>query len=192
LGWDEVVLFLRTVVGKGWEFLSTKGLARWIVFVFALLVLFLMMGFSLFRTPAYEVVYSSRWIAMPAEQGRTAVFCTLEVANAGRKPQDDVKIHFAKAALDHAVLRPIAKNFGVVDRAVTLHTSGLRTTLELGRLEPAKRVTVNLFLSYTAFESAPVWDQAFKGIELTHGKARVGDPELTAAGRSRLADFLPF
>ena len=167
---------------------------RWIVIVLALFVL-LLTGLSLFHTPAYEVVYSSRWAVMPSEKGRTVVFCVLEIGNTGRRPQEDVKIHFTKTAMNHAILQPTAKNFGFSDRPVKVGTSGLRTTLALGRLEPGKRVTVNVLLSYSAFESAPAWDAAFRGIEPTRGKVKVGDPGLTAAGRGPVtvfANYLPF
>jgi len=162
--------------------------------VLVLLVL-LFTGISLFHTPAYEVVYSYRWIVMPAGDGRNTVFCALDVGNTGRKPQEDVKIHFLRLVLNHAVIPPTAKNFDVVERAITISQAGMRTTLSLGRLEPGKRVTVSILLMYSSGALPPAWETAFRGVEPSRGKAKVGDPGLTAAGRgvfTVFTDFLPF
>ena len=172
-------LFLRILETRpGWV------LARWAGIGLGLLVL-TVGGFYFFRPAACDVVYSSRWVIVPASQGRTAAYCTLEIGNAGENAQEDVKIHFLKSALDHAILRPLAKDGGVVERPISIRTSGLRATLALGRLEPGALVTVNLILNYTAFETPPAWEVAFRGIEPARGKARIGDPG-AAAGRGSL------
>jgi len=134
----------------------------------------------LVQPPAYDIVYSSRWIPMPANQGRTATYCTLAIGNAGRKPQDDVEIHFLKSAMDHALLRPLAKDARGLEWPLAIRTRGPRTTLALGRLEPGACVTVTMILNYTALETPPAWETAFRGIEPARGKARIGDPATAA------------
>jgi len=175
------MFLLRSMFLKIWETRPGWGLALWAGIGLALLGLVLG-GFTLLQPPAYDVVYSSRWLVVPASRGRAAVYCTLEIGNAGRTPQDDVKIHFLKLAMDHAFLRPRAKDAGILERPLDIRTRGMRTTLALGRLEPGGRVTVNLILNYTAFETPPAWEVAFRGIEPARGKARIGDPG-AAAGR---------
>ena len=175
------MFLLRSMFLKIREMRPGWGLALWAGIGLALLALPLGC-FYLFQPPAYDIVYSSRWVVVPANQGRAAAYCTLEVGNAGRKPQDNVKIHFRKSALDHALLRPLAKDARGWERPLDIRTSGLRSTLALGRLEPGARVTVNLILNYTAFEAPPAWEVVFRGMEPARGKARIGDPA-AAAGR---------
>lgn len=169
------MFFLRSLFLKVREVRPGWGLALWAGIGLVLLGL-VAGGVYLAKPPAYDVVYLSRWIVVPANQGRTATYCTVEVGNAGRKPQADVKIHFLKSALDHALLRPLARDSGGRERPLDIRTSGLSTTLSLGRVEPGARVTVNMILNYTALEAAPAWEAAFRGIEPARGKARVGDP----------------
>ena len=188
------MLILRTVLWKIRQWLPDWGPVRWTVLVLAVLVL-LLTGISLFRTPAYEITYSSRWMAMPAGDGRNAVMCTIEVGNTGRMPQENVRIHFLRSVLDHAVVPPSARNFGVTDRPLNVSRAGARATLELGPLDPEKRVTVSAIFIYMAADSVPPWHAAFRGMEPARGKAQIGDPGLTAAGRgvfSAFVNWLPF
>ena len=188
------MFFLNEFFWKARKVGSSWGPAQWTAFTLALLALTLI-GLCLHHTPRYEVVYSSRWVAMPADKGRTSVLCTVEVGNTGRRPQDNVKIHFAKTAIDHVILQPTVKSFGVIDRPFWIRTSGMRTTISLGRLDPEKRVTVSFLLSYTAFENTPTWSSAFKGVEPARGKSKIGDPGLIMTNRgffAGFAQFLPF
>jgi hypothetical protein len=152
-------------------------------------------GISLFHTPRAEVLYAPRCMQIATKDGAMLSIVTVEVGNTGRRPQEDVKLRFLKTAMDRAMLPPDAQNFGVSDRPISISREGTTTILALGALEPEKRVTVRLLLRYRAGETPHTWEQLFLGIEPAAGKARKGDPAMTAVGRAwftLFTDWLPF
>jgi len=177
------------------RWLPEWGPVRWTAVVLALLVL-VFTGVSLFSRPAHEVLYTGTChVTRMAETQRLLAFYIVEVGNTGTEPQERVNLCFLKSAMDRKIFDVSARNFGVSAREIGIREEGDTTVIELGRLEPEKRVRLTFSLVYPAGSGAEGWDTIFKGIELSAGRAKEGDPGMTMVGRAWFTIFgrlLPF
>jgi len=83
----------------------------------------------------------------------------------------------------------------VSDRPVSISTNQDLTIVDLGTLEPEKRVKVTFTLLYPQGIEPEPWEALFVDIALHAGKARRGDPGMTMVGRAWFTLFgrlLPF
>lgn len=107
----------------------------------------------------------------------------LNIGNTGYKTLQNVRLTLGSAPLSHALLPPKVRNFGKVPRDSHLSVSGSESMLELGDLEPGKRVELSLLLKYDKREQAPDWSQILLRVESAQGQAQAGHPEVVTFGR---------
>ncbi|OGV60269.1 MAG: hypothetical protein A2283_08910 [Lentisphaerae bacterium RIFOXYA12_FULL_48_11] len=177
------------------EIFLSLGPVGWIAVFLAAFVL-LMSGISLFDTPAYEILYSPMRMEMKAnEKGELSVFYSIETGNTGTKTQEYVKMRFSRSAMDHVLVQPYARNFGVTPRSILMTNERTTIIIDLGTLESEKRVKLSFMLSYPKGQVPHKWDDLFLGAVPAKGKAKCGDPGMTLVGRAWFSLFgrwLPF
>jgi hypothetical protein len=153
-------------------------------------------GVSVFYTPSFEVMYSHTRMALKEdEKGAKAVTYSIEVGNTGIKVQDNVRLRFARQAMDRAILKPSASNYGVTPRPIAVSNDQFSTTIDIGRLESERRVKLFFILSYPKGQEPHTWDTMFLGVEPSKGHAKYGDPGMAMVGRAWFSLFgrwLPF
>ncbi|MDD4872856.1 MAG: hypothetical protein PHR77_20070, partial [Kiritimatiellae bacterium] len=153
-------------------------------------------GVSVFHTPSGEVMYSKTRMAYKEdEKGAKMVTYSIEVGNTGTKVQENVRLRFVRQAMDRAILKPSASNFGVTPRPIAVSNDQSSTTIDLGKLEPEKRVRIYFILLYPKGQEPHTWEDMFLGVEPEKGHAKYGDPGMTMVGRAWFSLFgrwLPF
>ena len=177
------------------ECLPKWGPVGWTAVAIAALVL-IFTGVSLFYTPSNEVMYSYTRLGLPnTESGGCYLSYSIEVGNTGTKPQDSVRLVFSRQAMNHTVIGPEARDYGVSARRITVSSDETAMTIELGMLEPEKRVRVTFLLSYQKGKQPHTWEETFIRVDPAKGKAKYGDPGMTMVGRAWFGLFgrwLPF
>lgn len=147
------------------------------------LFFFIFYGVSIFLTPSYEVMYTHRLLPVtPIKQGEMHIHI-LELGNTGRNSQEKVDILLASSIMAFEAIPLAVRNFGKVDRNISISDNGNITRIALGALEPEKRVELRLCLFFENANEVHEWDDFFKGIEIEQGKTVAGDPKWTTLGR---------
>lgn len=187
---SELELSLRERVVA---FIEERGPVRTLLLVFALLLL-ATTGVSIMSTPKHEVVYGRGEIPVPGVTNGAMAIYTLEVGNTGRLVQSNVTVMLHAAPLQHAVLQPEFRTFGVSPRAVTTNRVDGVVGYGLGRLEPGDRVKMTVLISRP---SGPYYtkDEVLAGVKPEQGEAKKGDPASTQFARfvfKVFGDILPF
>lgn len=133
--------------------------------------------------PDYEVVYDAQPPLLVCATDRCYATYHLEIGNTGGEPQVQVRIRLDAAALDDAVLKPVASAFGVrrLPLAVT-DADGVRT-LGVGPLAPRDRAELRFMLEVPGRDQAPDWDALRLRVEPARGDARPGSPAALTFGR---------
>ena len=136
-------------------------------------------GASIFWRPAHEVVYElSRSPITCGRFGCVALY-RLEVGNTGREVQPEVLVRLQAKLLDTATLRPQARDFGKVDRAVQVSDADGVRTYALGPMRPEQRVELSFVLHRPDPQAFPGWDEILVAVEGAHGAVHAGSPAWT-------------
>ena len=128
-------------------------------------------------------MYAHHVSRIPLRSEDFSVFYNLQIGNTGRQTLDDVTIRLRGSVVARAAIPAVFKNFGVVERKVPELRESDTVTYSLGQLEPEKRVTMYLLLSYKNGEIPDLPEHILIGIESSHGKVKKGDPALTLFAR---------
>jgi len=162
---------------------------RWFLFSLIALFIFFACGVWLLSTPAYETMYNHSPLPV-VRTDKASVHCHIfEIGNTGRKAQESVEVIFYTDAFSDTAMAPKVSNFGMSDRKTETRESNDTTIIDLGKLEPDKRVEIQLVYIHPIDETPYEWDDIFINIEATQGKVVEGDPGWTTVGRMLYAIF---
>jgi hypothetical protein len=103
----------------------------------------------------------------------------LEVGNTGREVQPEVLVRLQAKLLDTATLRPQARDFAEVDRAVQVSDADGVRTYALGPMRPEQRVELSFVLHRPDPQAFPGWDEILVAVEGAHGTVHAGGPAWT-------------
>ncbi|MBI4518265.1 MAG: hypothetical protein HY699_20895 [Deltaproteobacteria bacterium] len=161
---------------------------RWLLMAIGLLALG-SGGASIFSRPAHEVLYSPRPPLRTCLSSGCLAIYIIEVGNTGSEGQEDVRIRLRADVVRAALLPVTVRNFGKVDRPVTVSEAGGVRTFAFGRVKPGDRVELSFTLRHGERFQAPGWEQILVAVEAAQGPAQPGDPAAVALGRMLYAVF---
>ena len=121
-----------------------------------------------------EIVYTTDVPVSTCGSSGCIVVYSLEVANAGRSTQDNVRVRLRSDAIASPVIAPTVRRASEAAVAQTASDRGV-DSVPLGRLAPEERVALVFALRAPARESAPGWDRVLVGVDPISGSARPGD-----------------
>ncbi|MBX7137872.1 MAG: hypothetical protein K1X83_07800 [Oligoflexia bacterium] len=140
-------------------------------------------GVSLMGVPDYELLYAPIAPSQYCTTEGCYGFYTLEVANSGWEPQENIGVQL-NPAFDRLLTGKItASNFGKVRRPIEINSTPQVTKVELGRLEAGKRVEIKMTMFAPGVDKLPSWESLLFEVTADTGPVKRGQPELVSFGR---------
>jgi hypothetical protein len=130
-----------------------------------------------------EVVYTTEVPVSTCGTSGCIVVYTLEVANAGRSTQENVRVRLRSDPLASPVIAPTVRRASEATVAAIANERPSVDTVPLGRLAPEERVAIVFALRASSHEAAPGWDRLLVGVDPAVGAARPGDVGAITLGR---------
>jgi hypothetical protein len=129
-----------------------------------------------------EVVYTTDVPVSTCGTSGCIVVYTIEVANAGRSTQENVRVRLRSDPLTAPVIAPTVRRASEATVAAIANDRSV-DSVPLGRLEPEERVAVVFALRAPSHEAAAGWDRLLVGVDPAVGAARPGDVGAITLGR---------
>jgi hypothetical protein len=146
-------------------------------------------GVSIFSLPDNEVLYDPQPPMVVCTASGCISMYVLEVGNTGRQVQEHVRVRLRTAALRAPIMPPTVRNFGKVDRPVSVRDDGDARIYDLGRVKPQERIELQLVYRDPDRNTHRDWQQMLVSVEAAAGEVRQGSPAVTTLGRYFYAIF---
>jgi hypothetical protein len=130
-----------------------------------------------------EVIYTTDVPVSACGSSGCIVVYSLEVANAGRSTQDNVRVRLRSDVIASPVVAPTVRRASEATAATTANDRPGVESVSLGRLAPEERVALVFALRAAARENAPGWDRVLVGVDPVTGSSRPGDVGGITLGR---------